>query len=114
MCFVEGAFDDDCARRTAQAVAAGAARDRLAVLAHFLRLLKLDLAMRTATVESATVLPEELRAEITAALARRFGPALATTFVERASLIGGVRIQVGCDLYDGSVLASLAALEKAF
>jgi F0F1-type ATP synthase delta subunit len=36
------------------------------------------------------------------------------TFVQRASLIGGVRIQVGCNLYDGSVLASLAALEKAF
>jgi F-type H+-transporting ATPase subunit delta len=114
MCFVEGAFDEDCAKGTAKAVAAGGARDRLAVLAHFLRLVKLDLAMRTATVESATVLPAELRGEITAVLARRYGSALATTFVERASLIGGVRIQVGCNLYDGSVLASLAALEKAF
>jgi F-type H+-transporting ATPase subunit delta len=114
MCFVEGAFDEHCAKRTAKAVAAGGARDRLAVLAHFLRLVKLDLAMRTATVESATPMPAELRAGITAALARRYGPALAMTFVERPSLIGGVRIQVGCNLYDGSVLASLAALEKAF
>ena len=114
MCFVEGAFDEHCAKRTAKEVAAGGARDRFAVLGHFLRLLKLDLAMRTATVESATPLPADLRAEIAATLARRFGPALATTFVERASLIGGVRIQVGCNLYDGSVLASLAALEKAF
>jgi F-type H+-transporting ATPase subunit delta len=113
-CFVEGVFDELCAKRTAKAVAAGGARDRLAVLAHFLRLVKLDLAMRTAHVESATALTAELRTEITAALARRYGPALTTTFVERASLIGGVRIQVGCDLYDGSVLASLAALEKAF
>jgi len=114
VCFVEGAFDEPSAERTAKAVAAGGARDRLAVLAHFLRLVKLDLAMRTAHVESATALTAELRTEITAALARRYGPALTTTFVERASLIGGVRIQVGCDLYDGSVLASLAALEKAF
>jgi len=114
MCFVEGAFDEDCANRAAKAVAAGGARDRLAVLAHFLRLVKLDLAMRTATVESATALPVELRAEITVGLARRYGPALTTAFVERVSLIGGVRIQVGCNLYDGSVLASLAALEKAF
>jgi F-type H+-transporting ATPase subunit delta len=113
-CFVEGAFDEHCAKRTAMAVAAGGARDRLAVLAHFLRLVKLDLAMRAATVESATLLPPELRTGITAALARRYGPALAVTFVERASLIGGVRIQVGCNLYDGSVLASLTKLEKAF
>ena len=114
MCFVDGAFDEHCARRTAKAVAAGGARDRLAVLAHFLRLVKLDLATRTATVESATPMPAELRAGITAALARRYGPALAMTFVERPSLIGGVRIQVGCNLYDGSVLAALAALQKAF
>jgi F0F1-type ATP synthase delta subunit len=29
-------------------------------------------------------------------------------------LIGGMRIQVGSDVYDGSVLARLAALEKSF
>jgi len=29
-------------------------------------------------------------------------------------LIGGVRILVGRDLYDGSVLARLSALEKSF
>jgi F0F1-type ATP synthase delta subunit len=29
-------------------------------------------------------------------------------------LIGGVRIQVGSDVYDGSVRAGLAALEKSF
>jgi F-type H+-transporting ATPase subunit delta len=113
-CFAGETFDEQRARRTATAVAASGARDRFAVLAHFLRLLKLDVAMRTAAVESATPLPPELRAEITAALTRRAGHALTTTFVERASLIGGVRMQVGCNLYDGSVLASLAALDKAF
>ena len=114
MCFVEGAFDEHCAKRTVKAVATGGARDRLAVLAHFLRLVKLDLAMRTARIESATALTPELRAEISAALARRYGPELTTTFVERPSLIGGVRIQVGCNVYDGSVRAGLAALEKRF
>jgi F0F1-type ATP synthase delta subunit len=29
-------------------------------------------------------------------------------------LIGGMRIQVGSDVYDGSVLARLAAFEKRF
>jgi F-type H+-transporting ATPase subunit delta len=114
MCLVDGALDEDRARRTAKAVAADGARDRLAVLAHFLRLVKLDLATRAALVESATALSEDLRVEITAALARRYGPGLAASFAERPSLIGGVRIQVGCNVYDGSVRAGLAALEKRF
>jgi F0F1-type ATP synthase delta subunit len=29
-------------------------------------------------------------------------------------LIGGVRIQVGSDVYDGSILAGLVALENSF
>jgi F-type H+-transporting ATPase subunit delta len=114
MCLVESAVDEDRARRTAQAVAAGGARGRHAVLAHFLRLLKLELARRTAIVESATALPADLRAEIAAGLARRYGSGLTTTFAESPSLIGGVRIQVGCNVYDGSVRAGLAALRKSF
>jgi F-type H+-transporting ATPase subunit delta len=114
MCLVDGALDEECARRTARAVAAGRARDRLAVLAHFLRLVSLDLLARTAIVESATALPSDIQAEIGAALARRYGPALDTTFTERPSLLGGVRIRVGWNVYDGSVQGRLAALIKRF
>lgn len=114
MCLVDGALDEDRAKRTAHAVAASGARHRLAVLARFQMLVKLDLAVRTAIVESAAALPADLQAELAAALARRYGPALTTTFAERPSLIGGVRIQVGCDVYDGSVRGGLAILEKTF
>ena len=37
-----------------------------------------------------------------------------TIFGHRPALIGGMRIQVGSDVYDGSVRAGLAALEKKF
>ena len=94
--------------------ATGGARNRLGVLAHFLRLVKLDVALRAAIVESATELPPGVQAEIAAALARRYGRSLTATFVERPELIGGVRMQVGCNVYDGSVRARLAALEKRF
>ena len=114
MCLVDGALDHDTVRRTAQQVATGGARDRLAVLAHFSRLVKIDLALRTATIESATALPADLREEIAAALARRYGGSLTTAFAERPELIGGVRIQVGCNLLDGSVRAGIAKLEKSF
>jgi F-type H+-transporting ATPase subunit delta len=39
---------------------------------------------------------------------------LTTAFTQRPELIGGMRIQVGCDVYDGSVRAGLEALEKGF
>ena len=77
-------------------------------------MLKLELARHTATIESATPLPADLQAAIEAGLTRRYGPGLATAFTHRPALIGGVRIQVGCDVYDGSVRAGLAALEKSF
>jgi F-type H+-transporting ATPase subunit delta len=37
-----------------------------------------------------------------------------TTFAQRPSLIGGLRIQIGSDVYDGSVLARLTALKSSF
>jgi F-type H+-transporting ATPase subunit delta len=89
-------------------------RLRLPILGELLRLTRLYETQHTAAVQSATPLPPELRAEFEAALERRYGPAIATIFSERPALIGGVRIQVGSDLYDASVRARLAALEKCF
>jgi len=114
ICLVDDALDENRARRAARSVATGGTRDRFAVLAHFLRLVRLDLALRTAVIESATTLPADLRDELVASLARRYGPGLIATFAERPSLIGGVRMQVGSDVFDGSVCAGLAALQKSF
>jgi F-type H+-transporting ATPase subunit delta len=77
-------------------------------------LVKLDLARHMATIESATPLPTDFQAAIEAGLTRRYGPRLTTAFAHLPALIGGVRIQVGSDVYDGSVRAGLAALEQSF
>ena len=84
------------------------------ILAHFLRLVKLDRIQHTANIESATPLPSDLQLAVRAGLTRRYGPGLTTAFADRPSLIGGMRIQVGSDVYDGSVLGALSALEKSF
>ena len=113
-CFVHGVLDENRARHTAQLVVAARYRRRLTVLAHFLRLVKLECARHTANVESAALLPADLQAVIEASLKSRYGAGLTTTFTQRPTLIGGVRIQVASDVYDGSVLAGLSALEKSF
>ena len=112
-CLVNGVLDESRVRRVVELVVAAGRRDCPAILSHFGRLVKLDLARHTATIESATPLPADLQAALEAGLTRRYGPGLTTAFAHRPALIGGMRIQVGCDVYDGSVQGRLAALEKA-
>ena len=113
-CTVNGVLDENRVRQTVQHVVAAGRHDSPAVLSFFRRLLKLDLARRTATIESATPLPADLRAAVETGLTRLYGPGLTTAFAYRPALIGGVRIQVGCDVYDGSVRARLDTLQKSF
>ena len=89
-------------------------RGYLAVLSHFERLVRLELARRTARIESAVPLAQDLKANLEAALTRAYGPGLNVSYAENRNLIGGMRIQVGSDVYDGSVQARLAALEASF
>ena len=114
LCLVNSLLDENRVRDVMQHVVAAGRRDCPAILSHLGRLVKLDLARHTATIESATPLPADLQAAIEAGLTRRYGRGLATAFAHRPALIGGVRIQVGSDVYDGSVRAGLAALEQSF
>ena len=43
-----------------------------------------------------------------------YGSKINTSFAHRPTLIGGMRIKVGSDVYDGSLKGALAALEKNF
>jgi F-type H+-transporting ATPase subunit delta len=114
LCLVNGVLDENRVRNVVQRVVAAGHRDRPAILSHFGRLVRLDLARHTATIESATPLPADLRAALEAGLTRRYGPGLTAAFAQRPALIAGMRIQVGCDVYDGSVRARLATLENNF
>ena len=113
-CLVKGLLDENRVRQVVQRILATGDRDGPPILAHFLRLVKLDCAQHTATIESATPLPADLQTLVQTGLAHRYGPGLTTAFAQRPELIGGMRIQVGCDVYDGSIRAGLKALEKGF
>lgn len=114
LCLVNGLLDEGRTRQVVQRIIDAKRRGRLGLLSHFQRLVKLDRARRTAEVESATPLPSDLRASIQAGLARVYGPGISASFAHNPGLIGGMRIKVGSDVYDGSVRARLAALEENF
>ena len=114
LCLVDGRLDEDRTRQAVQRIIEAKRRGSLALLSHFRRLVKIDLARRTAEVECATPLSGDLRASIEAGLERRYGPGLRVSYGDNPGLIGGIRIKVGSDVYDGSVRARLAAMEKTF
>jgi len=75
---------------------------------------KSERVQRSAKIESAVALSGNLKARLHDDLVRVYGPDLRISFAQRPSLIGGMRITVGNDLYYGSVRGTLAALESAF
>lgn len=112
-CHVGGLLDEPRVRQAVQQVITLRPRGYLAVLTHFRRLVKLALDRRSARIESTVSLPVESRASLQGNLSRLYGEGLAFSFVENPALIGGLRIQVGCDVYDGSVQGRLAALAES-
>jgi F-type H+-transporting ATPase subunit delta len=113
-CLVNGLLDEGRTRQVVQRMIGSKRRGDLALLSHFRRLVKLEYTRHTAEVESALPLPPDLRTTIQAGLARVYGPGISASFAHNPGLIGGMRIKVGSDVYDGSVRARLAALEKNF
>ncbi len=112
--FSGGVLDEGKVRQTAQILAALKPRGHVAILGHLARLVKLEQDRRSAKVESATLLTPEMQASVTANLAKGYGPGLNVTFSQNPALIGGLRVKVGSDVYDGSVQARLADLQQSF
>jgi F-type H+-transporting ATPase subunit delta len=110
-CRVNGVLDENKVRQAVTQVIAQKPRGYVATLHHFQRLVKLDLDRRTAIVESATPLTPALQENVKASLAQMRGGGLNLSFAVTPSLIGGMRVRVGSDIYDGSVAGRLAALE---
>jgi F-type H+-transporting ATPase subunit delta len=112
LCTVGGALDESRARSAAQWIATSNRRGALPVLADFQRLLRLNRDRSTARVESAAPLGPTVQDQIRGNLARKYGPNVETRFEENPALIGGVRIQIGSDVYDDSIRARLSALAQ--
>lgn len=114
LCRVEGRLDEARVREVVRRLVTSRPRGYAGILRHFQRLVELDLARRSARVESAHPLPPDIRMTLENALNRRHGPDLQIAFMENPALLGGLRVRVGSDVYDGSVAGRLAALAARF
>jgi len=110
---VRDALDENRARQAVTAVVQTKPRGYIAILSHFQRLIRLEVARRTATIESAFALPPQEQGQIQNDLTRPIRPGPGFIFTQNPALIGGVRIQVGGDVYNGTVQGRLAALQQS-
>jgi len=113
-CLVNGLLDDKRVHQTVDEVLKVKPRGYGAILEQLQRLIKLDQAKRAAKIESAVALSPDLENAFRTNLERRYGKGLSFTFVHNPALLGGVRVQVGSDVYDDTVAARLNALQETF
>jgi F-type H+-transporting ATPase subunit delta len=114
LCLTKGLLDEERALRVVRRIAKERPRGYTVTLSYFRRLIALDRARHTAKIQSARRLPPDIQSKVQAGLVQEYGQGLSTNFAENAALIGGMRIQVGSDVYDGTVRSRLEALEQKF
>lgn len=113
-CLVDGRLDEGRVREVVRRVVEAKPRDYLPILMRFERLVRLELQRRQATVQSTVSLSPDFQASLQGNLSRRYGQGLNFVFGQEPSLLGGLRVQVGDDVFDGSVRARLATLKERF
>jgi F-type H+-transporting ATPase subunit delta len=113
-CRVNGLPDENRIRQVVQLLGEKKPRGYVEILARLYRLVKLDMEQRTARVESATPLAPETQNHVTGQIKAKYGNGMNISFSQNPALIGGMRIQAGSDLYDGSVRTRLQKLEESF
>jgi F-type H+-transporting ATPase subunit delta len=113
-CKVNGVLDENCVRQAVRLVASRKPRGYAGILSHFYRLVKADRDRHTARVESAVAMADSLQSAIKASLTRRYGAGLDISFGVNPQLIGGMRVKVSSDVYDGSVRGRLNELAESF
>lgn len=113
-CQVDGALDEARVRQAVTLLIEKKPRGYFGTLQELQRLVKLDVNSLSARVESAVALSEAQQQEVRASLGRLKGADVEVEFAENADLIGGMRVKLGDDVYDGSVKTRLSRLAESF
>ncbi|MCX6876492.1 MAG: F0F1 ATP synthase subunit delta [Verrucomicrobia bacterium] len=113
LCQTDGRLDDDKLRTVIARLVESKPRDHVAILTALQRLTRLEFERRKVTVESAVVLDGPSRQRVVAGLAKQYGPDLVVQYQVTPALLGGLRIRVGNDVFDGSVKGRLDRFANA-
>jgi len=113
-CQVDDRLNADRVRKAVRLLIEQKPRGYFGILQHLQRLVKLDEASRSARVESAVALGQAQQQDVRNSLKRLKGGDVTVEFATNPGLIGGMRVKIGDDVYDGSVRTRLTALSDNF
>ena len=109
----DGRLDEDKVRKIASGLVAAKPRELIPLLKTYGRLVRLEIERNTARVESAVALEPAMQQQITTQLQQIYRRPVVAEFSVKSELIGGVRVRVGSDVWDGSVANRLRELSAA-
>ena len=114
LCQTDGRLDEAKLRTVISRLIEAKPRDYRAILVAIQRLTRLEIERRQVTVESAVGLDSATQQRVVAGLAQQYGSDLVISYQTTPALIGGLRIRIGNDVFDGSVKGRLDRLAEAF
>ena len=114
LCQTDGRLDEAKLGSAVRQLAQEKPRDFRGVLFAIKRLVRLEMERRHVTVESAADLDQASRDRIVSGIAVKYGTGLSFDFRTNPELLGGLKIRVGNDVFDGSVKGRLDRLANAF
>ena len=110
--FTDGQLDPGRIASLVDSFIARKPRNWVAILQNYRRLLRLELEKRRARIETASPVDPETSSKLIANLKKKYGNDLTTEFVVNPQLLGGMRIRVGSDVWDGTVRNRLERLQQ--
>ncbi|MFI0347751.1 MAG: F0F1 ATP synthase subunit delta [Chthoniobacterales bacterium] len=109
---VDGRLDHAISLAAAETIVTAKPRYFFQILKEFVRLTRLELDRHQAVIQSAVPLNDSSQMIITNALKAR-DPQVEISVVVNPSLIGGTRIRLGSDVWDGTILSRLEKIQAA-
>jgi F-type H+-transporting ATPase subunit delta len=110
--FTDGQLDRGKVTSLVQSLVTQKPRHYVDVLQHYKRLLRLEIEKRHGRIESAVKLDSETSKQIVDRLKRKYGNDLTADFTVDPVLLGGLRVRVGSDVWDGTLRNRLERLQQ--
>ena len=112
--FTDGKLDQEKITKMVGSLVTEKPRNYVDVLKDYQNLIRLEIQKRQATVESAVDIDQGLKEKIAANLRSRYGDDVTVNYKLNPDLLGGLRIKIGDDVWDGSVRQRLNRLQQQF
>lgn len=110
--FTDGQLDRGKIAKLVQALIGKKPRHYIDILNYYKRLLRLEIEKRHAKIESAMPLSPQTATTVVERLKKKYGADLTSDFAVDPTLLGGVRVRVGSDVWDGTIRNRLQRLEQ--